>query len=471
MSEKFDVIIIGAGLSGLLSASLLSRKGLKVCILEKNKDIGGMIQPFRRNGLSLDTGMNFFGACKKDQIQYKLFEIFGIADDVLISEISDFELIIDNKKFILPNNFNAFKTQLISYFPEEKKGIIAFIEKIKEISESLIIDNINFTKTFQKYYSESASEFIKTVTKNKELQNLLKFNSLLYGNNFETLPLYIYAAITGSFLQSAEMFTKGTKHFIEIIINNIYKNSGIIYTNKEVSKIKTEENKVTYCVCNDGLEYHAKYFLSTIHPQNLLPKIDSALLKSFYRKRISELPNSKGVLIINVILKEKKIIFDKKPKFINSNNESILVYHPVSGKKKEFSGIIKIMCEDNMFDYEKWVHTKTGRRGKAYYKFKREKAERIILEVEKIVPGFSNAIYKYYVSTPLTFKDFTGSPEGSAYGILKNFNKISETILPINTKFNNLYLTGQSINFHGLLGVSLTSVSVCSAIMKKKIFD
>jgi len=468
MSEKFDVIIIGAGLSGLLSASLLSRKGLKVCILEKNKDIGGMIQPFKRNGLSLDTGMNFFGACKKDQIQYKLFEIFGIADDVLISEISDFELILDNKKFILPNNFNAFRTQLISYFPEEKKGIIVFIEKIKEISENLIIDNINFSETFQKYYSESASEFIKSVTKNKELQNILKFNSLLYGNNFETLPLYIYAAITGSFLQSAGMFTKGTKHFIEVIINKIYNNSGIIYTNKEVSKIKTEENKVTYCVCNDGSEYHAKYFLSTIHPQNLLPKIDSALLKLFYRKRISELPNSKGVLIINVILKDKKIIFDKKPKFINSNNESILLYHPVSGKNENFSEIIKIMCEDNMIDYEKWVHTKTGRRGKTYDRLKKEKAERIFFKVEKIVPGFLNAIDKYYISTPLTFKDFTESPDGSTYGILKNFNKISETILPINTKFNNLYLTGQSINFHGLLGVSLTSVSVCSAIMKKK---
>lgn len=469
MSEKFDIVIIGGGLSGLLSASLLSRNGLKVCILEKNKEIGGMIQPFNRNGFSLDTGMNFFGAFKKGQIQNELFKIFGISDDVLISEISDFEFVSNHKKYTVPNNFTAFKEQLISYFPEEKKGIRLFVEKIKNISENLKIDSIYSTENLQEYYSKSASEFIKSVTNNKELRDLLKFNSLLYGNNSDTLPLYIYAVITGSFLHSAGMFAKGTSHFIEILIDKIKKNAGVFYTKKEVSKIKTKDNKISYCECKDGSEYFADYFISTVHPQKILPVIDSSLLKSFYRKRISDLPNSNSVIIINVILKDKKILFDKKPKFIKSNNKSILYYHPVSGKNGKFSNLIKIMCEDNIYEYQEWFHTKAGKRGSKYEQYKKTKAKNIFLSIDKILPDFKNSVIKYFVSTPLTIRDYTGSPEGSAYGILKNFNKPFENILPIHTKFKNLFLNGQSINFHGLLGVSVTSLSVCSAILKKKI--
>lgn len=467
MSEKFDVVIIGAGLSGLLSASLLSQNGLKVCILEKNKEIGGMIQAFNRTGFSLDTGMNFFGAFKKGQIQNELFKIFGISNEILISEISDFEFISNNKKYTVPNNFIEFKEKLISYFPEEKKGIMRFVEKIKNISENININSIYSSESFQKYYSESASEFINSVTNNEELRNLLKFNSLLYGNNFDTLPLYIYAVITGSFLHSAGMFTKGTSHFIEILIDKIIKNAGIFYTKKEVSKIKTKDNKISYCVCNDGSEYFADFFISTLHPQKILPVIDSSLLKIFYRKRISGLPNSNSVTIINVILKDQKILFDKKPKFIKSNNKSILYYHPLSGKSGKFSKLIKIMCEDDISEYQEWIHTKTGKRGEKYKQYKKSKAESIFIIIEKILPDFKNSVNKYFVSTPLTFRDYTGSPEGSAYGILKNFNNSYESILPVKTKFKNLYLNGQSINLHGMLGVSITALTVCTEIFKK----
>ncbi len=471
MSEKYDILIIGAGLSGLLSASLLSMRGYKVCILEKNAVIGGMIQPYKRNGVFLETGMNFFGAYKKGQIQNKLFSIFGISDDLSVTEIPNFEFITDKKKYLIPNNFELFKNKLISYFPNEKKGIEIFVKEIKKISESITVKNIYSSGIMHKYFSESALEFINSVTKNKELQNLLKFNGLLYGNDFSTLSLYIYAVITGSFLQSAGMFTNGTKHFIEILKENILKNGGVILTKKEVLKIKSFGNKISHCVCNDGTEFYADFFISTIHPQILIPKTESDLLKSFYRKRISELPNSSGAFIINVILKDKKILFDEKPKFINLNNKSILFYHSLSERKGKYSKVIKIMCEDEISEYKEWFAVKTGNRGDSYEQFKNKKAENIFVILEKIIPYFKSSVEKYYVSTPLTFRDYTGSKDGSAYGILKNFKKESESIIPINTKFKNLFLSGQSVNFHGLSGVSITSLLVCSAVMNIRITE
>jgi prolycopene isomerase len=39
--NKYDTIIIGAGLSGLTAASLLAKRGLKVAVIERNFKPGG----------------------------------------------------------------------------------------------------------------------------------------------------------------------------------------------------------------------------------------------------------------------------------------------------------------------------------------------------------------------------------------------------------------------------------------------
>jgi all-trans-retinol 13,14-reductase len=45
-NNTYDVVIVGGGLGGLLSAVLLAKEGMKVCVLEKDKQIGGCLQTF-----------------------------------------------------------------------------------------------------------------------------------------------------------------------------------------------------------------------------------------------------------------------------------------------------------------------------------------------------------------------------------------------------------------------------------------
>ena len=49
--EQVDVIIIGAGLTGLTLAYHLRRLGRKVQILESSQHVGGAIQTFHQEGL------------------------------------------------------------------------------------------------------------------------------------------------------------------------------------------------------------------------------------------------------------------------------------------------------------------------------------------------------------------------------------------------------------------------------------
>jgi phytoene dehydrogenase-like protein len=56
--NDYDVIVIGSGISGLLSALALSKNGKKVLILEKNDYIGGVCRSYNVNGYFVDTGVH-----------------------------------------------------------------------------------------------------------------------------------------------------------------------------------------------------------------------------------------------------------------------------------------------------------------------------------------------------------------------------------------------------------------------------
>ncbi len=54
MSEKYDLVVIGAGHNGLITASYLAQAGLRVLILERHETVGG----------SVITGTRFSPGCR-----------------------------------------------------------------------------------------------------------------------------------------------------------------------------------------------------------------------------------------------------------------------------------------------------------------------------------------------------------------------------------------------------------------------
>ena len=54
--DRYDVIVVGAGISGLLSALTLSKHGKKVLVLEKNGHVGGNCNSYTVDGFQVDTG-------------------------------------------------------------------------------------------------------------------------------------------------------------------------------------------------------------------------------------------------------------------------------------------------------------------------------------------------------------------------------------------------------------------------------
>jgi hypothetical protein len=75
-----SALIIGAGLGGLLCGQLLSRKGLKVTLLEADPVPGGILHTFNWDGIRCERGFHSAGGLGPGEPLEKLFRPLGLLD-------------------------------------------------------------------------------------------------------------------------------------------------------------------------------------------------------------------------------------------------------------------------------------------------------------------------------------------------------------------------------------------------------
>ena len=73
---EYDVIIVGGGISGLLSALTLSKHGKKVLLLEKDEAVGGNCNSYMVDGFLVDTGPHAITHLREGPLRRLMDEYF-----------------------------------------------------------------------------------------------------------------------------------------------------------------------------------------------------------------------------------------------------------------------------------------------------------------------------------------------------------------------------------------------------------
>ena len=107
-------------------------------------------------------------------------------------------------------------------------------------------------------------------------------------------------------------------------------------------------------------------------------------------------------------------------------------------------------------------------RHETYAEYKARKTGRIMERVLALLPQLEGHFMVLGSSTPLTFRDYLHSPDGSAYGVkqkMGQFNLLGR--LPL----RNLYAAGQSSVLPGVMGAMVSSFMVCRTLLGAEKFD
>lgn len=497
MHQEFDIIVIGSGLGGLVCANILSREGLSVLVLEKNQQFGGNLQTFSRDKTIFDTGVHYIGGLLPGQNLHKYFNYLGIGKDLKIQQmdLDGFDYVTfdqDKNEYPYAQGSVQFVNQLARFFPEEKLALQTYVDKMKEVCSSFPLYRVSSEITpdsAEKLMSLKASEVIDGLTQNETLRAVLAGTNFLYAGIRGKTPFYVHALSINSYIESAWRCLKGGSQISKLLIREIRKNGGTVLKHKRVVQIHADDTgKIDFVETSDGKIYRGKNFISNIDPKITLELVSNYTLRNSYRKRIDELEDTISSFSLYITLKPKTFPYSRRNYYhfksqkevwssidYDEKNwpESYMVSMSAKSDKDVWADGLSVLTYMRFEEVERWKNTfntvaEKDERGKEYEKFKEEKTEILLKELEKKFPQIKSCIRSTYVATPLTYRDYIGTSSGCMYGFSKDANFPLRNYLPPRTKIKNLFLTGQSISMHGILGVTIGAILTCSEFLGRE---
>ena len=492
-NEKYDVVIIGSGMGGLCCGYILSKEGMKVCVLEKNRQLGGSLQIFSRNKVIFDTGIHYIGGLEKGQNLYSYFKYLGLMDKLKLKrmDMDGYDIISfagDPTEYKHAQGYDNFIRVLSQQFPQEEENIKAYCKKIQDICNFFPLYRISdddkdlITANF---LSIDTKTYLQSVTPNVRLQNVLAGSNPLYAGEADKTPLYVHALVVNSYIESAWKCIDGGSQIATHLTSSIKQMGGTVLNYSEAVKFNFEGEKIKEVVLKNGKTVAGTTFISNIDLAKTLDMIEPGHIRQAYRTRITGLKNSISAFILYVTLKKDSLeYFNHNIYHYHSDDvwesikikqelwpQSFAVFPQASSKNSKYADSLIIMAYMNYDELEQWQNTKNiipdniEYRGDDYETFKKQKAEKLIEAADKRLPGLKQKISSYYTSTPLTYRDYIGTRDGTLYGIEKDYRDPLKTFITPKTKVPNLLLTGQNLNLHGILGVTVSAVVTCSEIV------
>lgn len=480
---NFDFVIIGSGIGGLVSGIILAKEGYSVCMLEKNHHAGGNLQAFKREGLTFSTGLHYIGSLDEGQTLHRFFKYLGVLPDLKLKKLDTdgFDRIIfgeEETQYKLAQGWAHFKDSLKEQFPGEKRAIDNYVATINASIKSIPLYDLETASSFNldvKTLNRCTMSYLESITQNIRLQHVLAGGNSVYHGAAHRTPLYLHSCIRNSFVSSAWKVTGGSDHLTDVLLQQLTNHGGMIETDAEVTGFSVVNDKIDGVILKDGRKVFGKNFISNMHPAATLNLSGLEKIRNGYRLRIEGLENSAGFFTLYLVFKENFFRYLNHNLFQYYSDDyfndrlpekewphSFVVYTPFYEEGQQYTRTASIISFMHNEECRKWNDLEPDQRGQDYYDFRDMRAERLLDAVEKRYPGIRKGIEKYYVSTPLTFKDFTGSPEGSGYGILKDCKDPLRSIVLPKTKIPNLYFTGQNLNIHGILGTTTSAFITCS---------
>ena len=479
---NYDVIIIGGGLGGLECGYILARHGLNVCVLEQHTQVGGCLQTFRRKGITFDTGFHYVGGLGEGESLYPFFRYFGLLDlpwqrmDDLFDEV-----IIGERPYFFANGHERFVDTLAESFPHQRKQLETYTAFLKTVGQHLL-DVFNPDVMNGKYvlplFGRSAYEFLHETIDDPLLRKVLSGTSLKMELDADKLPLYTFAQIHNSYIQSAWRLRGGGSQIADRLVRQIEAMGGTVRPRAGATRLIETNGRITAVEVNGDEQLTARFFISNAHPAYTYSILEeSRCIRKAFRKRITHLPNTAGVFTANVRLRPDSVPYCNRNIYLHDETSDLWRYR----FDKELSGMfisykipengdsytpnIDLLTPMSWAEVERW---KDRPRDADYAAIKRAKAEACIAFAVRRLPWLRDAVEEIYTSTPLSYRRYTNTVDGSAYGIRKDCTSPISTVLMPRTPIPNLFLTGQNLSLHGILGVSVTSFFTCAEILGMK---
>ncbi|MCB9169258.1 MAG: NAD(P)/FAD-dependent oxidoreductase [Flavobacteriales bacterium] len=509
----FDVIVIGAGVSGLTSAAILARAGLKVCVLEMDSRPGGYLAGFRRKDFRFDSAIHWLNQCGPRGYVTRVFDLIGRDHPRARPQTRIRRWKGGTIDELLTNDPDELKGRLITQFPHERKGIERFFRDARSLGRSfdrsagLIraretmgplervafdLRRLRFALPFIKHLGYQGDAGVK-----KGLDRYFKDPGLhkLFGSEQELLACLV--PIGWAYFGDYQSPPKGgSQVFPEWLVHVITGLGGSIHYRCRVERILLENGHcVGVLVDHQGgrLEMRAGQVIAACDVETLYERMlpPEAVPDKLKRKlRDAELYSSSVTVSLGLDVPTEKLGFGEELIYLHRedvprdahggpdpNEAGISILAP-SLRDKSMAppgmGTLTLYIPARFAHNAEWGTERDAKggivRGERYELLKKEVADILIQRVEReLAPGLRGHIVWCDVATPITHWRYTGNREGSMMGAKPGKANFKAGIAHYRTPVPGLLLGGHWADLGGGVPIAVKSgVNTALIVLKDR---
>jgi len=503
MAEKYDVLIVGAGIGGLTAASRLLDEGLRVLVVESDPHPGGTAYVYHRKGF--DFPMGPLGFSSTDLVKDVLVRV-GIDEPLELKRVY-YELRAFGLRAPLSLPYTEMITALAELFPDEEAGISRFfghMKKISSLQDRLAKDG---TSRSRKAESLSAADYLDRLIRDWRLRRILGSMGSREPYSGTTLLAAMWSLLCAKGIHYPEGGMRrlcdilaaglgwkapahGAKTNSETMLNP--QGPGSLMLRTEVKEILVEDGKAYGLVLADGARLEADAVISNgdfkstftrLCPRDAVPgELYHAV--SGARQTASNLQVCLGMDTSQVDLSAftgaSRIIYRRNgggppddagpdwdapeidPRALAEEElEATLLSadDPLLAPEGGAVLVIRVAVPHRHFAR---FRPRPRRRIPGYFAYKTSLAQALVEEVSRFVPGLDGAVAYMDVATPLTFEERGGRSEGAVAGWSWDHLEGSEqpAVELIRTPIAGLYMAGyQAFSMLALGGVPSAMLS------------
>lgn len=460
--SKYDVAIIGAGLSGLAAGIRLAHFGKRVCIFERHNAVGGLNGFYSLGGRNYDVGLhavtNFVPAGVKGTPLGKILRQLRIErEEFALSPQKGSRVAFGPRgqcELRFNNDFALLESEVASRFPAQAGGLRGIARFVREAPLS------------GSGSGASARGFIRESVTDPLLEDMLLCPLMFYGSareddmDLDQFTIMFRALYLEGFARPLE----GVRVMMRVLLGKYREAGGERRMKCGVRRIVTQGGRAAALVLDSGEEVTADHVISSIGAAEtaaLLGETPRVARTLGYVETISVLdrqPSALGWGDDSIVFFNDSEHFSYRDPADQVDPRSGVICFPNNfdyGPGRVLSeGFFRVTC---LASYDRWagLPEERYRVDKArWFGEVQESAKRFL---PALSPGDSleRATVARDMFTPTTVVKYTGHFRGAIYGA-------PEKVRDGRTALSNLYLCGTDQGMLGIVGSMLSGISMAN---------
>ena len=469
--NQYDVIVIGSGIGGLVTATQLAAKGVKVLVLERYNIPGGSAGYFEREGYCFDVGASMifgFGEKGTTNLLTRALEAVNVKMETIPDPVQIHYHLPNNLDLKVHREYDRFLEEVYNHFPEEKEGIKKFYDECWQVfnylnsMELLSLEEIRylmrvfFEKPFSclglaKYLPFNVGDIARKYIKDPELLKFIDMECYCWS----VVPADMTPMINAGMVFSDRHYgginypKGGVGKIAETLAEGLEKLGSKIIYGARVTEIIVEHHVAVGVKLANGTEYFADRVVSNATRWDTFDKLVESKHKPRKEKRWQKnYKQSPSFLSLHLGVKAEVLAHNPECHHILLENwDDLEAEHGTV-----FVSIPTLLDPSLAPEGHHIIHTFTpsyidywkGLSPSEYEKKKEEAAYKLIDRLEAIFPGLNASLDYMEVGTPKTHRRFLNRINGT-YGPIPAKRLRGLLAMPFNrTSIRNLYCVGDS---------------------------